>query len=125
MFVDHRELYLQLFKEYMDVFAWIYKHLKTYDIGVIQHRIPLKPSTNPFKKKISQVNPLLFPTIEKEVRKLLDAQIIITLIYSEWVTNLVPVRKTSGEIRLCVDFRNLKKCTLKDNYPLPKMDHIL
>jgi hypothetical protein len=24
-----------------------------------------------------------------------------------------------------VDFRNLNRCSLKDNYPLPKMDHIL
>ena len=38
---------------------------------------------------------------------------------------MVPVRKKSGEIRLCVDFINLNKVPLKDNYPLPKMDHIL
>ena len=25
----------------------------------------------------------------------------------------------------CVDFMNLDKVSLKDNYPLPKMDHIL
>ena len=31
----------------------------------------------------------------------------------------------NGEIRLCVDFRNLNKVSLKDNYPLPKMDQIL
>jgi hypothetical protein len=41
------------------------------------------------------------------------------------VENLVPVRKKSGEIRLCVDFKNLNKSSLKDNYPLPKMDHVL
>jgi len=35
------------------------------------------------------------------------------------------VRKRSGEIRLCVDFRNLNKCFKKDNYPLPKMKHLL
>jgi hypothetical protein len=34
-------------------------------------------------------------------------------------------QKKSGEIKLCVDFRNLNKVSLKDNYPLPKMDHIL
>jgi hypothetical protein len=37
----------------------------------------------------------------------------------------VPVRKKNGEIKLCVDFRNLNKCSRKDNYPLPKMEHIL
>jgi len=35
------------------------------------------------------------------------------------------VRKKTGEIRLCIDFKNLNKVSLKDNYPLPKMDHIL
>jgi len=67
----------------------------------------------------------LLPTIEKEIRKLFDANIIIPLRYSSWVENLVPVRKKNGEIRLCVDFRNLNKCSLKDNYPLSKMDHVL
>jgi hypothetical protein len=63
--------------------------------------------------------------IEKEVKKLLDAKIIVPLRYSKWVANLVLVRKKNGEIRLCVDFRNLNKSSLKDNYPLPKMDHVL
>jgi hypothetical protein len=35
------------------------------------------------------------------------------------------MRKKSGEIRLCVDFRNMNKFSLKDNNPFPKMDHIL
>ena len=54
-----------------------------------------------------------------------DARIIVSLRYSKWVSNLVSVRKKTGEIRLCIDFRNLNRASLKDNYPLPKMDHIL
>ena len=54
-----------------------------------------------------------------------DAKIIVTLRFSKWVANLVPVRKNNGEIRLCMDFRNLNKVSLKDNYPFPKMDQIL
>jgi hypothetical protein len=56
---------------------------------------------------------------------MLDEKIIVPLRYSNWVANLVPVRKKSGEIRLCVDFKNINKCSLKENYPLHKMDHIL
>jgi hypothetical protein len=63
--------------------------------------------------------------IEKVVKKLLDAKIIVPLRYSDWVANLVPIRKKNGEIRLCVDFRNLNRSSLKDNYLLPKMDHVL
>jgi hypothetical protein len=65
------------------------------------------------------------PIIEKEIKKLLDAKIIIPLRYSKWVTNLVIVRKKNGEIKLCVDFRNLNKCSKKDNYSLPNMEHLL
>ena len=45
--------------------------------------------------------------------------------YSNWLANIVLVRKKNGEIRLYIDFHNLNIFSLKDNYPLPKMDHIL
>ena len=109
----------------MDIFAWSYEDLKTYDTSIIQHKIPLNPNTKPFRQKLRRINPTLLPVIEKEVRKLLDAKIIVPLQYSTWVANLVPVRKKNGEIRLCVDFRNLNISSLKDNYPVPKIDQIL
>jgi len=117
--------YIKLLKEFADVFAWTYKDLKTYDTSVIEHKIPLKEEAKPFKQKLRQINPMLLPVMEKEVKKLLNAQIIVRLRYSEWVANLVPVRKKSGEIRLYVDFRNLNRSSRKDNYPLPNMEHIL
>jgi hypothetical protein len=123
--LNKRKIYVEFLKEYKDVFAWSYEDLKTYDTSIIEHKIPLKPGVNPFKQNLRQINPILFPVIEREVKKLLDAKIIVPLRYSEWVANLVPVRKKNGEIRLCVDFRNLNRSSLKDNYPLPKMDHIL
>jgi hypothetical protein len=60
----------------------------------------LKHSIKPFRKKLRQINPILLPVIEREVKKLLNAKIIVPLRYYEWVENLVPVRKKSGEIRL-------------------------
>jgi hypothetical protein len=63
--------------------------------------------------------------IEGEVKNILEEKIIVPLRYSEWVANLVPARKKNGEIRLCVNFRNLNRSSLKDNYPLPKMDYVL
>ena len=114
-----------MLKEYVDVFAWSYEYLKKYDTGIIQHKVPLKSNVKPFRKKLRRINPALFPVIEKEVKKLLDAEIIVPLRYSSWVANLVLVRKKNGEIRLCVDFRNLNRSSLKDNYPLPKIEQIL
>ena len=68
---------------------------------------------------------MLLALIEKEIRKLFNYKIIVTIHFSKLVANLVPVRKKNGEIRLCVDFINLNNLYLKDNYPLPKLDHIL
>ena len=76
-------------------------------------------------KKIRIINPLLLPLIQKEIRKLFDAKVVVSLRFSKWKANLGHVRKKNGEIRLCVDFKNLNRIALKDNYPLPKMDHIL
>jgi len=122
---DQKLKYVELFKEFQDVFAWSYEDLKSYDTSVIQHTIPLKENQKPFKKKIRRVNPILLPLIEKEVKRMYEARIITPIRFSEWVSNLEPTRKKTGEIRLCVDLRNLNKVSLKDNYPLPKMDHIL
>ena len=65
------------------------------------------------------------PLIQSEVKKLLDARIIFKVRHSEWVSNLVPVRKKFGEIRLCVDFRNLNRASDKDNYAVPPMEQLL
>src|ERR1700733_1020525 len=68
---------------------------------------------------------MLLPAMEQEVQKMYVAKMIAPIIFSDWISNLVPTRKKTGEIRLCVDLRNLNQVSLKDNYPLPKMDHIL
>ena len=85
--------YVEFLRQYKDVFAWSYDELQTYDTTVIEHKIPLKPCIKPFKQKLRQINPMLLPVIEKEVKKLLDAKIIVPLRYSEWIANLFPVRK--------------------------------
>ena len=101
---EDKEKYLKLFQSYKDVFAWSYQDLKNFDISIIQHKIPLRGDAKPHKQKLRQINPLLLPSIEKEIKKLLKAKIIVPLRYSKWVSNLVSVRKKNEEIRLCVDF---------------------
>jgi len=122
---EAKKKYISLMTEYSDVFAWSHSDLKAYDTSIIQHTIPIKKDEMPFKQKLRRMNPKLLPLIEKEIKKLFEAKIIVALGFSRWVANLVPVRKKNGEIRICIDFRNLNRVSLKDHYPLPKMDHIL
>ena len=85
--------------EFSDVFVWLYEDLKECDTNNIQHIIPIKENQKCFINKLTRINPLLLPLIEKEIRKLYDAKIIVSLIFSKWLANLVLVRKKSGEIR--------------------------
>lgn len=82
------------------MYMYLHGSMKIY-IYIIQHNIPLKLGVKTFKQKLKQTNPMLLHIIEKEVRKLLDAKLIVPLRYLEWVENIVPITKKSGEIRLC------------------------
>ena len=94
-------------------------------MSIMHHKILLKFDAKLVKQELMHLNPMLLPIIEKEIKKLWDEKIIVPLRFSNWVENILPVRKKNGEIMICVDFRNLTKFSLKDNYLLPKMDNIL
>jgi hypothetical protein len=60
--------------------------------------------------------------VKEEVDWLLQAGFIQPCRYADWVSNVVPVEKNMGKIRICVDFRNLNRATPKDEYPMPIAD---
>ena len=72
---------MNLIKKYTDVFAWSYEDLKEYDTSIIQRAIPIKPGEKPFRQKLRRINPKLVPIIEKLVKRLFDAKIIVTMGY--------------------------------------------
>lgn len=45
--------------------------------------------------------------------------------YSSWAAPIVLVRKKDGGVRFCVDFGKLNDVTVKDAYPLPRIDDTL
>lgn len=68
---------------------------------------------------------MLHPLVQTELKNLYDAKIIITDRYSKWIANPVPVKKKNGEIRLYIDFENLTRASITNNYLLPKMDQMI
>ena len=66
--------------------------------------------------------------LQSEVRKCLDTwlrQGIIRPSRSPYASQVVIVRKKSGEIRLCVDFRKLNAQSIRDSFPLPRVEEAL
>ena len=44
---------------------------------------------------------------------------------SPWSSPIVLVRKKDGKLRFCIDLRKLNQRTVRDNYSLPKVEHML
>ena len=62
--------------------------------------------------------------IKEEIMKQLEAKVIRVARYPMWLSNVVPVPKKDGKIRVCVDYRDLNRASSKDDFPLPNI-HIL
>ena len=63
--------------------------------------------------------------IKEEVEKLLVATFIKPIQHPTWQSNIVPVKKKNGQIRACVDYRDVNKACPKDDFPLPNMDVLI
>jgi hypothetical protein len=117
--------FVRLLGEFQDVFAWSYEDLRGFDPSLIQHAIHIKEGIKLVRKKQRPINPALKETILKELEKLLKVGIIFPVKYSEWVSNLVHVRKTTGQITLCIDFCALNQASIKYQFSLPNMQKLL
>ena len=63
--------------------------------------------------------------IKKEIERLLEAKFIRPCQYAEWISNVVPVYKKNGKLRVCINFRDLNKATPMDGYSMPIADMLV
>ena len=59
-----------------------------------------------------------------KLNKFLEEKIIFIIHHSQWVSNMVPVRKRNREIEICIDLKNINKALDKYNYLIPTVEHI-
>jgi hypothetical protein len=72
------------------------------------------------------MNPTLKDIVKEEIQKLLNVGFIYPISDSKWVSLLVVVpKKVIRKWRICVEFLELNKATLKDYFPLPFIDQVL
>ena len=75
----------------------------------------------PIRGKTRPLNPVL----GKQVRQQLltwEKKNIIKKSRSPWSSPIVVVPKKNGKIRVCADYRELNKVTIKDSWPLPNIE---
>ena len=71
------------------------------------------------------INPKLNPLVKMELEKLKRDGTVFFIKHLEWISNPMVVKKKKGEIFLCVDFRDINRASIKNNYPLPNMEMLL
>ena len=97
-----------------------------YDIGrtnLVPHVIDTG-SHRPIKQPLRRHPFAHLEVIDQTVADMLRHDIIEPAA-SPWASNVVLVRKSSGQLRFCLDYRSLNSVTYKDSYPLPRIDTCL
>src|SRR4051812_45693064 len=89
----------------------------------IEFIIELIPGTGPIAQRTYSMN----PSELAELKKQLDTMLEIGLIQpsaSPWRSPILFVDKKDGGNRLCMDYRKLNDVTIKNKYPLPKIEDL-
>jgi hypothetical protein len=89
----------------------------------IEFVIKLKPDTAPIYKTPFRMTTLKFAELKEHIMELLEKGFIHPS-SSPWGAPVIFVPKKDGTQRLCVDYRALNEVTVKNKYPLPKIDDL-
>jgi hypothetical protein len=99
-----RKELIKLLKEYKDCFTWDYSEMPGLDRSIVEHRLPIKPGFKPYKQPPRKIyKDEVLADVKKEVERLIDANSIWPCKYAEWISNIVPVYKKNGKMRVCID----------------------
>jgi hypothetical protein len=97
-----------------------------WDLGrtsLTEHVIPLKDPT-PVREPLRKSPYYIKEELEAHIHEMEDAGIIQPS-ESPWRQQIVPVQKSDGKWRICVDYRKINEKTIKDAYPMPRIEENL
>jgi len=91
---------------------------------LVEHVIRLKDNAVPIKQRHYPRNPAMQAIINEEVATMLRDGVIEPS-DSPWSSPVVLIKKPSGKFRFCIDMRKVNDSSIKDAYPLPRINAIL
>ena len=90
----------------------------------VDHRIELEQGASPPSRPTYRLSPSELDVLRKQLDDLM-AHKFIQPSQSPYGAPVLFVKKKDGELRMCVDYRALNKITIKNKYPLPRIDELL
>ncbi|KAL0561368.1 hypothetical protein IC582_001793 [Cucumis melo] len=89
----------------------------------VEFAIELEPGTVPISRAPYRMAPAELKELKVQLQELLDKGFIRPSV-SPWGAPVLFVKKKDGSMRLCIDYRELNKVTVKNRYPLPRIDDL-
>ena len=89
----------------------------------IDFQIELAPGTEPISKAPYRMAPSELKELKVQMEELVNKGFVRPST-SPWGAPILFVKKNDGSMRLCIDYRNLNKVTIRNQYPLPRIDDI-
>ncbi|KAI3729830.1 hypothetical protein L6452_18501 [Arctium lappa] len=89
----------------------------------VEFHIDLIPGAAPVAKSPYRLAPSEMKELSEQLQELLEKGFIRPS-SSPWGAPVLFVKKKDGTFRMCIDYRELNKLTLKNRYPLPRIDDL-
>jgi hypothetical protein len=110
----------EVLKEFEDVFQEVLGLPPKRDIDF---SVNLMPGAAPVSKAPYRMSALELKQLQLQLEELMKKGYIHPSV-SPWDALVLFVKKKDGTLRLCIDFRQLNKVTMKNRYPLPRIDDL-
>ena len=89
----------------------------------VEFRIDLVPGAAPVARAPYRLAPSEMKEMMSQLQELLD-KAFIRPSSSPWGATVLFVKKKDGSMRMCIDYRELNKVTIKNKYPFPRIDDL-
>ncbi|WMV33463.1 hypothetical protein MTR67_026848 [Solanum verrucosum] len=96
---------------------------KAHNSREIDFGIDLLPDTQPISIPPYRMAPTELKELKEQLRDLLEKGFIRPS-QSPWGAPVLFVKKKDGSLRMCIDYRQLNRVTVKNKYPLPRIDDL-
>nr|GFB80133.1 putative reverse transcriptase domain-containing protein [Tanacetum cinerariifolium] len=95
----------------------------TYYYKGVEFQIDLVPGVAPVARAPYRLAPFEMKELAEQLKELSDKGFIRPS-SSPWGAPVLFVKKKDGSFRMCIDYRELNKLTVKNRYPLPRIDDL-
>ena len=94
------------------------------DRGRHNFKVTLEPGATPKSRQTGRMSPLELEEVRKQLQGMLEGGLVRPS-KSPYGAPILFARKKDGGLHMCIDYRALNKQTVKDRYPLPRIDELL